>query len=237
MKLSGIYKISNKINNKIYIGSSKDILDRWADHKKELRHNYHGNPHLQNSWNKYKEESFRFEILELTPLELLLVREQEWLDSSGCCDKKIGYNCSKIAGNPPTRNHSDESKKYLSEINSGENNAFFGKNHSQETKNKMKESWTLRKSNVDYISPLLGFKHSEETKRKNSESKKGKYCGDKSVNAKLTWNLVKQIRQDYIPFKNGAHKLAKKYNVTKPTILAIIHNKTWFDANYRVGEK
>jgi len=29
----GVYKIINKLNNKIYIGSSEDILRRWSRHK------------------------------------------------------------------------------------------------------------------------------------------------------------------------------------------------------------
>ena len=31
--MQGIYKITNKINNKSYIGISKDIYRRWTDHK------------------------------------------------------------------------------------------------------------------------------------------------------------------------------------------------------------
>ena len=41
MKLTGIYRIKNIITNKIYIGSSKDIKDRWSKRKKELRYIYH----------------------------------------------------------------------------------------------------------------------------------------------------------------------------------------------------
>lgn len=37
--------------------------DRWDCHKAQLRGNYHDNPYLQNSWNKYGEESFEFVII------------------------------------------------------------------------------------------------------------------------------------------------------------------------------
>ena len=43
--------------------------DRWDCHKAQLRGNYHDNPHLQNSWNKYGEENFKFEILEICNIE------------------------------------------------------------------------------------------------------------------------------------------------------------------------
>ena len=63
MKGSGIYKINNIITNKIYIGSAVDISNRWAVHKYQLRNKLHASKHLQNSWNLYGEDSFKFEIL------------------------------------------------------------------------------------------------------------------------------------------------------------------------------
>lgn len=44
---SGIYQIENKINSKVYIGSSNNIKRRWQKHKALLRHNKHPNSHLQ----------------------------------------------------------------------------------------------------------------------------------------------------------------------------------------------
>ena len=46
-KITGIYMIRCKINNKIYIGRSKNIKDRWKQHKKELRNNKHCNKNIQ----------------------------------------------------------------------------------------------------------------------------------------------------------------------------------------------
>lgn len=56
--------IKNKLNNKVYIGQSKDIHNRWIRHKSELNNNKHINNHLQNAWNKYGEDCFLFIILE-----------------------------------------------------------------------------------------------------------------------------------------------------------------------------
>ena len=58
----GIYKITNNINNKFYIGSSKNITKRFKEHKWRLKNNKHPNNKLQNSWNKYGEENFKFEV-------------------------------------------------------------------------------------------------------------------------------------------------------------------------------
>ena len=57
---SGIYKILNNINGKIYIGSTKNFNKRWVTHKYLLRLNKHENKHLQYAWNKYGEVHFEF---------------------------------------------------------------------------------------------------------------------------------------------------------------------------------
>jgi group I intron endonuclease len=71
MKLCGIYKIENTMNGKCYIGQSVDIKNRWKNHRAKLRRGFGDNPYLQNAWNKYGEENFRFSIVLLCePFEL-----------------------------------------------------------------------------------------------------------------------------------------------------------------------
>lgn len=65
MKQSGIYKITCRPNNKIYIGSAINIRIRWNRHINELKMNKHVNPILQNAYNKYGLNSFIFEIIEI----------------------------------------------------------------------------------------------------------------------------------------------------------------------------
>lgn len=64
LEKSGIYKIINLVNNKVYIGQSKNVYRRAIYHRFELNHNRHQNPHLQYSWNKYGKENFKFEVIE-----------------------------------------------------------------------------------------------------------------------------------------------------------------------------
>ena len=47
--ISGIYKITNKVDGKFYIGSSKNLHKRWLSHRSELRRNHHCNQHLQSA--------------------------------------------------------------------------------------------------------------------------------------------------------------------------------------------
>ena len=51
-KICGIYCIENRINNKKYIGMSRDIKNRWSEHKAELNTHTHVNQYLQSSWDK-----------------------------------------------------------------------------------------------------------------------------------------------------------------------------------------
>ena len=69
-KISGIYIILNKINNKYQVGSSVKLNNRNGQHWSLLRCNKHGNPKLQNAWNKYGEENFEFHVVELVNKKL-----------------------------------------------------------------------------------------------------------------------------------------------------------------------
>lgn len=88
----GIYAIKNKVNGKIYIGQSTNIENRWYKHKTSLRHNYHGNYHLQCSWNKYGEDSFEFSVLEECAKDKLDEREIYWINYFGGCESDDMYN-------------------------------------------------------------------------------------------------------------------------------------------------
>ena len=89
----GIYKIENKINNKKYIGQSINIEKRWKEHQYLLKMNKHHNYHLQNAWNKYKEESFIFNIIEECDKKVLNDKEKYWINSFDSYNS--GYNLDK----------------------------------------------------------------------------------------------------------------------------------------------
>lgn len=113
MNISGIYKIICTVNNKFYLGSSKNIKSRWYEHKCSLKKGIHHSIHLQKAWDKYGKENFRFEILEFTGLEkeILLEREQYWLDTLKPYEKEIGYNICDKADCPIPKETKDRDKE------------------------------------------------------------------------------------------------------------------------------
>lgn len=90
-KICGVYKITNKINDKFYIGSSNNVEHRWYQHKIQLRAGEHPNAHLQHAWNLYGEDNFIFEIIERCLPEIQFEREQHYLDTLNPFDDR-GYN-------------------------------------------------------------------------------------------------------------------------------------------------
>lgn len=97
-----IYKISNLKNGKFYIGSSSRIDDRIKHHLWELNNNRHVNNHLQNSWNKYGENNFEFEVIDSIygDRDTGYLLEQWYLDSMPNEMFKYCYNFSKFARVP-----------------------------------------------------------------------------------------------------------------------------------------
>lgn len=81
LKFSGIYCIKNTLNGKFYLGSSVNIYDRRKRHFSDLNRNAHCNKILQNSWNRYGSENFKFEVLAKCPKEYLHKLEQWFLDT------------------------------------------------------------------------------------------------------------------------------------------------------------
>lgn len=77
---SGIYIIKNLINDKVYVGKSKNINQRKNTHFNALRLNKHSNQHLQNSYNKYGKDNFEFSVLEYCDESLLSIKEMYYIE-------------------------------------------------------------------------------------------------------------------------------------------------------------
>lgn len=121
---------------------------------------------MHNAINKYGIDNFSFEIIEKCKKNELSDKEKYWITYYNSTSPN-GYNLTQggDGGNTfqyRTEEQMKETKKKMSEVTSGINNGFYGKHHSNKTKE------YLRRIN-------LGKIYSNETKRKISESLQGHY--------------------------------------------------------------
>lgn len=166
MKKTGIYKITNVITGKVYIGSTTNFKNRWSSHICRLKNNTHHSIKLQNSVNKHNIENFKFEVLEECAKELLIEREQYWINEFDSFNN--GYNSRPNADGRGEINEITRQK--LSFVHTG-------KKMSEESKKKMSNSKKGRKLSEETKNKLSqinkGKKMSDSTKLKMSKSKKG----------------------------------------------------------------
>ena len=88
--MAGVYSIICNITGAIYIGSSINIGNRLVDHLVDNN----TNEHLQNAIAKYGLENFTFAVVEFCDLEVLLQREQHYLDILFTLPANLRYNFS-----------------------------------------------------------------------------------------------------------------------------------------------
>jgi len=146
-----IYKITNIVNGKFYVGSTVDSRKRFWAHRKALRAGNHDCIHLQRAWNKYGEECFKFEIIQqLDSREALYPAEQKWLDDH--FGQAYCYNVAAHADSP-MRDASPEMRALLAE----RTRAWLKKN----------------------VHPRQGYKCTPEEIALSAERRKGKHAGEK----------------------------------------------------------
>lgn len=91
----GIYKITNLINNKCYIGQSIHIERRWQEHKQSANPanlSFDSTKHLYNAINKYGVNNFSFEIIEECEASMLDSLECRYIKQFNSADSLYGYN-------------------------------------------------------------------------------------------------------------------------------------------------
>lgn len=150
MKLGRIYKITNTINNKVYIGQTVQcIRKRWYDHVSQAKSSKSKNGHFQRAILKYGRDVFNIELLEESvPKELLNDKEYDYITEFD--SYRTGYN-STTGGQKKSSTHvhyvatlehkanmskakkgkslnwSEESLEAVRQAKLGSNNPNFGK--------------------------------------------------------------------------------------------------------------
>jgi group I intron endonuclease len=168
MLQAGVYQIRCLVNDRIYIGSTRQFKNRWRAHRESLNKNKHSNRPLQHAWNKHGEQSFVFEILEIAPVGDVLSCEQRHLDLRQPYQDR-GYNVLKIAGSPRGWKHTSESKAKLAA-------ALRGRPKSKETCAKIKaaKAFTSESTRAKMRASGLAKTQSAEVRAKLSAAQKGK---------------------------------------------------------------
>ena len=156
--MTGIYKITNKINGKVYIGQSTNIEKRWQDHKNDWK--YNKTKLLYKAFEKYGLDNFTFEVLEECCVEELNSKEIDYIKQfrSYCGWGNNGYNMTLGGEGAKGIILTEERKQHLSKLAkernwtgennpnynnhalAGENHFNYGKHLSNETKNKISQS-------------------------------------------------------------------------------------------------
>ncbi len=102
-KPAGIFQVKNVANGKVLLGSSLNLEGPLNGHKFMLKMGNHRNSELQADWNKYGEDKFLFEILEVVKVkddpnfnleDEMTLLEQIWMEKLQPFGEK-GYNTDK----------------------------------------------------------------------------------------------------------------------------------------------
>ena len=208
-----VYKTTNLINGKIYVGSDKNNNPKYLGSGKLLK----------QAIQKYGRENFKKEILcKCESLKDLIIKEGFWIKSLRSNQKRIGYNISSnyFGGDTFSSNPDKEiTRLKMSKSSSGENNPMYKKS--------VYECWIERygKEKADVLKNSLSEKISESMKGKNKKNLYDRwkerfgeiYASIKSKNlaTKRRNNALKKNSNSKIVFVYEKNRLTRVFLQTK----------------------
>ena len=174
MKISGIYKIINNANGKIYIGQSLDVKDRIRHHRYLLNKGTHTNNYLLNSYNLHGAECFSYEIIytiedrTITKEQIIkILNDKEKYYIQKYHSFEIGYNLTSGGEN---KIFSEASIKKMCESHKGYTPTLIQRQRiSNRLKNRIISAEHRRKLSI----ANKGKKRTNAVKQKMSESRMG----------------------------------------------------------------
>ena len=192
-----IYMYTNKINGKRYVGQAVNFNVR---HKKHIASSYNEkakydyNVPFHNAIRKYGIENFKIKILaeniptqeKMNEYEVFFIKRYDTLckNGKGYNIASGGSNGNKLAGK--TEEEMKEFGQKISKAKKGENNPMYGKHHSDETKQKLSDSWTKERKK----------EQSKVMKGENHPKAKRVAQYDLDGNLIKIWDYAKQITDE-----------------------------------------
>lgn len=157
-----VYSITNIVNGKKYIGSTVDFDKRKRKHLNGLKGSYHENRLLQRDFDTYGEGTFVFEVLHETESEDERFNiEESIIQRLKTFEQDRGYNLTTDGRGKYIL--TEETREKMRQNTLGENNPFYGKTHTEETKMILSEK---AKERTGERNPFYGKQHTEESKQK-----------------------------------------------------------------------
>jgi group I intron endonuclease len=175
-----IYKITNNVNGKIYVGKTKSTIpSRFNQHTLALKkyiENGKKSVKLYNAMAKYGIENFSIEEIEKCPFDTLSEREIFWINELDSRNSDVGYNICKGGecgpGGPmfAGHKHTEETKQKMSADRTGSKNSNYGNRWNQSDELKKKHSELSSGEN----NGMYGKTHTDDSKLKNRLSHIGR---------------------------------------------------------------
>ena len=154
--ISGVYKITNTITGDFYIGSSKNVKQRWRSHKCKSVWKRQPNNQMYQDMQKYGLESFIFEVLEEAEEEKLKEKEQQFIEML-----QPTYNSNRAKGWDFERRKESNKKYQKSEKRKKSNKEYEKTDKRKEYKrkynNKYQKSDKYKESQKKYYNQLCFY--------------------------------------------------------------------------------
>lgn len=222
METGCVYGIINRLNHKIYVGSTKEFESRKKKHLWMLKREDHHNPHLQYSWDKYGERAFKVIELMRCSKDRLKELEQKFMDYYESYEKEKGYNIDRKA-NWSELSEREKNQKTQSRLQTCKDKSDMDKEKIKEIKHDLKYSdetyLSLSKKYNKSIGFLRRLKRGETWANVEYEGEvvieRLNYEREKD---KLTKNEVKSIKRELVKGNKTQTEIAEIFNVDNSTI-------------------
>ena len=134
-KIIGVYKITNTVTGDFYIGSSKNVKSRWADHKKPSVWKKYPNKQLYQDMQKYGVDKFELQILAEVEIEKLKEAEQKFIETLNPAYNQMnakGLDIERYNKYKKEYEKSEKRKKYKKEYEKSEKRKKYKKEYNNQ---------------------------------------------------------------------------------------------------------